>query len=81
MESRTIQTLTWRKIGGMESDASSVSTYVGDGKMGRSWPVPMVPRGKYAMGAPQTNMSHSMTTWNCDLGVQSSGLEVMHVVS
>ena len=41
----------------MESDASSASTYVGDGKMGRLRPVPSVPRGIYAMGAPRTNMS------------------------
>ena len=75
MDSRTIPMPTWRKIGGMDSDACSASTYVGDGKMGRSRPVPMVPRGKYAMRAPRTNMSHCMTTWDCDSEVESSGLE------
>ena len=35
-DSRTIPTPSWRKIGGVDSDASSASTYVGDGKMGRS---------------------------------------------
>ena len=48
--------------------------------MGRSRPVPMVPRGKYAMGAPRTNMSHCMTTWDCNSGVESSGLEDIHEV-
>ena len=82
-----IPTPSWKKIGGMESDASSASTYIGDGKMGRSRPVPSVPRGIYAMGAPRTNMSphvnksHFMTTWDCDLEVESSGLEEMGEVS
>ena len=76
-------TPSWRKIGGMDPDASSASTYVGDGKMGRSRPVPMVPRGKYAIGAPRTNMSphmnmgHCMTTWDCDSELESSGMEEM----
>ena len=67
MDTRTIPTPSWKKIGGTESDVSSASTYIGDGKMGRSRPVPSVPRGLYAMGAPRTNtsphvnMSHCMT--------------------
>ena len=86
MDTRTIPTPSW-KIGGMESDASSAFTYVGDGKMGRSRPVPSAPRGIYAMGAPRTNMSphmnmsHCMTTWDCDSEVESRGLEEMGEVS
>ena len=74
-------------IGGMESDASSASTYIGDGKMGRSRPVASVPRGIYAMGAPSTNMSphmnmsHCTATWDCDSEVESSCLEEMYAVS
>ena len=63
MYSTIIPTPTWRKIGGMDSDASSASTFIVDGKMGRSRPAPKVPRGRYAMGAPRTNTSHCMTTW------------------
>ena len=87
MDTRTIPTPSWKKIGGMESDASSASTYIGDGKMGRSRTVRSVPRGIYAMGAPRTNMSphvnktHCMTTWDCDSEVESSGLEEMGEVS
>ena len=32
MDTRTIPTPSWKKIGGVESDASSASTYVRDGK-------------------------------------------------
>jgi len=87
MDTRTIPSPSWKKIGGVESDASSASTYVGDGKMGRSRVVPSVPRGIYAMGAPRTNMSpyvnktHWLTRWDCDSEVESSGLEEMGEVS
>ena len=87
METRTIPTPRWKKKGGVESDASSASTYVGDGKMGRSRVVPSVPRGINAMGAPRTNMSpyvnktHWLTRWDCDSEVESSGLEEMGEVS
>ena len=75
MDTRTIPTLSWKKIGGVESDASSASTYVGDGKMGRSRAVPWVPRGINAMGA------HWLARWDCDSEVESSGLEEMGEVS
>ena len=81
MNRTIIPTPTWRKIGEMDSDARSASTFVADGKMGRSRPVPMVPMNKYAMGAPRTNMSHCMTTWDCNMEVESSGLDDMHEVS
>ena len=81
IDSKTIPTPSWRKIGGFDSDASNASTYIADGKMGRSRPVRSMPRGIYAMGAPRTNMSHCMTTWDCDSEVKSSGLEEMGEVS
>ena len=65
----------------MDSDVSSASTFIVDGKMGRSRPVPTVLRGRYAMGAPRTNMSHCMTTWDCGSEVESSGLDDRHEVS
>ena len=75
METRTIPTPRWKMKGGVESDASGASTYVGDGKMGRSRAVPYVPRGINAMGA------HWMARWDCDSEVESSGLEEMGEVS
>ena len=81
MYSTIIPTPTWRKIGEMDSDASSASTLIADGKMGRSRPVPMVPRGRYAMGAPRTNMSHCITTWIGDVETESSDLDHMQKVS
>ena len=76
-----IPTTTWRKIGEVDSDASIASTFIEDGKMGRSRPVPRVPRGIYAMGAPRTDMNHGMTRWDDDLEAESSGLDNMQVVT
>ena len=75
METRTMPTPRWKMKGGAESDASSASTYVGDGKMGRSRAVPYVPRGINATGA------HWKARWDCDSEVDSSGQEEMGEVS
>ena len=54
LNARAIPTPGWRKLNDDESDQSCASIYRGDGKMGRSI---YVPRGRYAMGAPRTDMS------------------------
>ena len=81
MYSTTITTQGWRLIGNTDSEATSASAFIADGKMGISRPVPMMPRGKYAMGAPRTNISHCMTTWDCETDLESSGLDDRHQVS
>ena len=45
-----IPTPAWRKIDEGGSEATVASTFIADGLMGRSRPVP---RGIYAMGAPR----------------------------
>ena len=76
-KSGTILMPSWRKVCGMESEPSSASTYLSDGKMGRWKPAPYMPRGQYAMGTPRANMSHCMKTWVPDAGTESSDWEHM----
>ena len=45
MHPTIIPTPTWRKIGEMDSDASSASTFVADKKMGRSRRIPKGAKG------------------------------------
>ena len=77
LNSGMIPTPSWRKVDGMESELSSASTYLSDGKMGRWTSVPYMPRGQYAMGAPRANMGHCMKTWVPDAGTESSEWEHM----
>ena len=65
----------------MDSELSSASTLVSDGKMSRWKPAPYMPRGKYAMGAPRANMSHRVKTWASDVETESSDWEHTAMVS
>ena len=67
------QLASFPKVCGMESDLSSPSTYLSDGKMGRWKPAPYMPRGQYAMGAPRANMSHCVKSWVSDVGTVPDG--------
>ena len=74
-KARTIPTPSWRKIEGTDTELSCESTYASNGKMGRWMPPPYRPWGKYAMGAPRTDMSHCFKTWVPDTETESSEWE------
>ena len=70
---RTNPTPGWRKMTEGESDQSGASTYRGDRKMDRA---SYVPRGRYAMGAPHTDMSAFFLTRDGMDGTDSERINV-----
>ena len=79
--SATIPTPTWRKINEVDSEDSGASTFIADSKLGRSRPVARVPRGRYAMGAPRTDMSEFLSKRDDDTEDDSGATDNTEVVS